>query len=289
MNFRFALAVTLVLFAQATLTASTTYGFGTIGGNNPGEGISLASESTPYQTAPTADPPFWTEAYFGTLADTTQQITCVVAVTNTTFICGDTGPGTANTIDIPAAPNSSSLPAGTSDYLMVDGDPDYGAPVWTEMTSLVVNESYTVSFYQASSEESGNDKAYTDNWEAYVIPGTGPGPYICPQSYCAGISEQTTTDSGDLAYNSPGMVNSGAVSTAWELESFTFVATTTNEVLEFVTNAVGTSGFEPPFLGLADVTLTASTPEPGTWVMTILGVGLVFGAGRLRRRFSARG
>jgi hypothetical protein len=283
MTFRFALALTLVLFAQATLTASTTFAFGTIAGNNPGEGISLASESTAYVAGS------WTEALFGTTGTTTQQITCVVAVANDSNICGDPGPGTSVAISIPAAPNSTALPGGITDYLMVDGDPQYGGAVWTDMTGLTVGASYTLSFYQASSEEDGNDKAYTDNWEVYVIPGASSGPYICPQSYCTGTSEQTTIDSGDLAYNSPGMVNSGAVSTAWELESFTFLATSTNEVLEFVTNAVGTTGFEPPFLGLADVTLSASTPEPGTWVLTILGVGIVFGASRLRRRFSARG
>ena len=281
MTFRFALAITLVLFAQATLTASTTYTFGTIAGNNPGEGISLASESTAYVAGS------WTEAFFGTTGTTTQQITCVVAVANDANICGNPGPGTAADIGIPSAPNSAVLPSGTTDYLMMDGDPDYGAPVWTEMTGLAVGQTYTVSFYQASSEENGNVKAYTDNWEVYVIPNATTGTYLCPQSYCSGISTQTTVDSGDLAYNSPGMVNSGGVSTAWELESFSFLATSTNEVLEFVSNAVGTSGFEPPFFGLADVSL--STPEPGTWLLTILGVGIVIGASRLRRRFSARG
>jgi hypothetical protein len=278
MNFRFALFGLLALCAQGTLTASTTYAFGS------SVNISLASESTAYVGGS------WTEDYFGTAGSTTQQIVCVVAVANDSNICGNPGPGTSVSISIPSAPgNSSALPAGTTNYLMVDGDPDYGAPVSASLTGLTVGTTYSLSFYQASSEENGNDKAYTDSWEVYLLPGASGGAYLCPQSFCAGISTQTTIDSGDLAYTSPGISNGGGVSTPWELESFTFQATNATEVLEFVTNAVGTSGFEPPFLGLADVTLSSTTPEPGTWALTLLGAGLVFVGGKLRRRNSGRG
>ena len=113
---------------------------------------------------------------------------------------------------------------------------------------------------------------------------------LCPESYCAGITTQTTIDGSDLAYTSPAQLNTGHISTPWELESFTFTATNVTEVLEFVTEAIVTSSgaFQPPLLALADVTLSQVTPEPGTWVLTILGAGVVFGAARLRRRFSPR-
>jgi MYXO-CTERM domain-containing protein len=169
---------------------------------------------------------------------------------------------------------------------MVDGDPNYGAPVWTKMTNLIVGENYVVSFYQASSEEDGSNQHYHDSWEVYVIPGASSGPYLCPQSNCAGVTTQAT-DPTQLAYTSPVMNNTGAVSTPWVKESFGFNATNTSEILEFVTNAVivGAGTFVPPFLALADVTL--DTPEPGTWALAALGVGLVFGAAR--RRSAARG
>ncbi len=235
MQIRFAFAVALLLCAQATVTASTSYTFGS------STNASLASDSTPYVSG------FWTEAFFGTTATTTQQIDCIVTLTNTTNTCGNPGPGSSAHIGLPAAPgNRGILPTGTTSYLEVDGDPTYGAPVWTAMQNLVVGVTYTVSFYQASNEESGNNKSYNDSWEVYVIPGSGPGPYLCPQSFCAGISTQTTTNSGNLAYTSTAMANAGRVATNWQLQSFNFKATSSTEVLEFVTNAVATTAERLP-------------------------------------------
>src|SRR5262249_1281133 len=136
MQIRFAFAVALLLCAQATVTASTSYSFGTT--NN----VSLASESPAYTAG------VWTEAFHGTTATTTQQIDCIVALTTTANTCGNPGPGTSQHIGLPAAPgNRGILPTGTTNYLEVDGDPTYGAPVWTTMQNLVVGVTYTVSFY----------------------------------------------------------------------------------------------------------------------------------------------
>jgi hypothetical protein len=166
---------------------------------------------------------------------------------------------------------------------MIDGDNSYGAPISTQLT-LVVGDYYTVSFYQASSEEDPNNKAYNDTWQVYLIPGTA-GEYICPASVCG-----TAVDPGNISpvFTSDVMDNTGDMSTPWMLESFTFQATQTNEVLEFVTDAVAqTAGaFMPPLLALAAVTTTETTPEPGTWPLTLFGAGIVYLAIRRRRRSS---
>lgn len=272
-----ALAVLLAVGAQGTVRASTSYSFGS------SSNLSLASESTPYVAGS------WTEAFFGTISTTNEQIDCIVALTTTTNTCGNPGPGTSQHISLPAASgNRKILPAGTTNYLEVDGDPTYGAPVWTTMQNLLVGQNYTISFYQASNEENGNNKAYNDSWEVYVIPGSGTGPYLCPQSFCAGITTQTSVDSGDLAFTSAAMNNTGAKATPWELQSFTFKATNTTELLEFVTNAVATTSgtFQPPILDLADVTLSA--PEPGTSALALLGVGILVAVRKRSRRRSAR-
>ena len=63
-------AVLLTLCVQATVTASTSYSFGTT--NN----ISLASEPTAYTAGS------WTEAAYPNTTSTSQQIDCVAAVAN---------------------------------------------------------------------------------------------------------------------------------------------------------------------------------------------------------------
>ncbi len=254
---------------QAMLNANTTYTFGAA------TNVSLASSS--YTSG------VWTEVFTGGVG-TSEQIDCLPSLANFTNICGNPGPGSAQHITLPAAPgNTAILPGGTTNYLMVDGDNTYGAPVWTSMTGLTVGAHYVVSFYQASSEEIGNNKAYNDSWQVYIIPGATHGTYICPT--CA---TPVNPLPADLAFTSQPMANAGAVSTNWNLQSFVFTATNANEILEFVTNAVATTAgaFQPPMLALTGVS-TQVTPEPGTWALTIVGAGALIGVRRFRRKRSA--
>src|SRR5437016_13465378 len=127
MNIRSTFVIVVSLScAQAKLTATTTYDFGAT--NN----ISFASSPNPYVKGA------WTESFTGG-AGTTEQIVCVVALANTGHICGNPGPGSSVNIGIPAAPgNTGILPVGTTNYVVVDGDPTWGAPIWTNMTGLAV-------------------------------------------------------------------------------------------------------------------------------------------------------
>lgn len=268
MNVRFATALLVLCCAQATLTGTTTYSMGT--------NINTSFDTNGYTEG------VWTEND-GTA---NQQIVCVVGFTvaNETNTCGNPGPGTSQHISITTGgqpANTAILPAWVTNYAEIDGDPTYGAPISTEMTGLTVGGQYQVTFYQASNEEDGNNKAYTDTWQVYVIPNTTTGTYMCPESYCPTV---TNPDPTDLAFTSAAMNNAGSVSTPWTLQTFTFTATSATEVLEFVTSAIGTSGFEPPLFDLAGVSTSQVTPEPGTWLLTLIGAGLVVGAGKMRRR-----
>jgi prepilin-type processing-associated H-X9-DG protein len=286
MNFRIALSGLLALCAQATLTASTTYSLGAA------SNISLADES--YAAG------VWTENYNGPAHE---QIVCVVALAATADVCGDgsggSGPGSAANIPITAPTGTPG--GGVANYLMADGDPDYGAPISTLLSGLTIGDSYTISFYQAASEENpvGTPTAYDDSWQVYLLPTSfSAGTYICPQEYCSSHSTVTAAPNAAV-YTSPAMDDTAGGSTTWEQESFQFTATATSQVLEFVTNVATSTGatitsgasFQPPMLDLADVTSTqnSSTPEPSTWALTLLGAGLIFVGGKLRRRGSARG
>jgi hypothetical protein len=287
MRYRSSFVAFVILFcAQAAVWANTTYNL-TFG--------AYSNESLQY-TGNNYISGDWTEINGGTYGSG-EQIVCMVANTTTTNTCGNPGPGSAQHIPIYTPPSNYALWGGTSTstYLEVDGDPAYGAPVYTDLDAansdaLVVGDSYTLSFYQASNEEGGSHAAYNDYWQVYMSAGTGAGTYICPASVCG-----TAVGSGTLAFTSPVMQNPGTgASTPWVLVTYTFTATSANEILEFVTDAIIASGpepsptnFNPPFLDLAAITLTHNAPEPGTWLLTLIGAGLVLAGSRIRRRSSS--
>jgi hypothetical protein len=284
MHPRSTLALMSALFcAQATLTANTSYdlNFG-----------AYTNESLNY-TGNDYVSGLWTEVTGGG-NDSTQNIDCMVDMITTAHTCGNPGPSSAVDVPISGTPAGAAA-TGASSYLEVDGDPMWGAAVYTDLDAansdaLMVGDEYTLSFYQASNEEGGNPATpYNDSWQVYMTSGTGAGTYICPITVC---TSGAYTNS-NLAFTSLPMANSGETTTAWQLQTYTFIATSANEVLEFVTQAVVQNGtehtagnFDPPFLDLASVNLT-ETPEPGTWLLTVLGAGIVFAATKLRRRPSA--
>jgi hypothetical protein len=272
-----------MFYGQANLTASTSYdlNFG-----------AYTEESLNY-TGNNYISGLWTEITGGGNAST-QNIDCMVDMVTTTHTCGDPGPSSAVNVPISGAPSGAAA-TGASSYLEVDGDPMWGSAVYTDLDSansdaLVVGDEYTLSFYQASNEEGGSPATpYNDSWQVYMTSGTGAGTYICPLAVC---TSGAYTNS-NLAFTSQTMANSGETTTQWQLQTYTFIATSANEILEFVTQAVVQNGpehtagsFDPPFLDLASVTI-AETPEPGTWGLTVLGAGIVLAATRLRRRPSA--
>ncbi len=127
------------------------------------------------------------------------------------------------------------------------------------IAGLRVGDIYTVSFYQASMQQTGFSGAYTANW------GVGLGSFAQPN----GLPSAT-------------MYNPSQGSTGWVKQSLSFVANATNETLFFL--AMASNGANPPFLLLDGVTLTddaVAVPEPGTIGMAAVGlIGLTL----IRRR-----
>ena len=73
--------------------------------------------------------------------------------------------------------------------------------------------------------------------------------------------------------------------TGWMQVSQTFTATSTSEVLTFL--SVGTPGGSPPTALLDGVSLTVAVPESSTWVMMLVGFSAV-GAAVRRRHVKAK-
>ncbi|OFA06876.1 PEP-CTERM sorting domain-containing protein [Duganella sp. HH101] len=131
------------------------------------------------------------------------------------------------------------------------------APLQQTVNGLVAGQQYNLTFYWAGAQQSGFDGATTEQWQ---------------------VSLGTQTQSTAIKNN----VNHGF--TGWQKETFTFTASGASEVLSFL--AVGTPAGVPPFSLLDGVSMVA-VPEPQTWGMLGLGLGLVGFAARRRKAKAA--
>ncbi|OEZ63973.1 PEP-CTERM sorting domain-containing protein [Duganella sp. HH105] len=131
------------------------------------------------------------------------------------------------------------------------------APLQQTVNGLVAGKQYNLTFYWAGAQQSGFDGATTEQWQ---------------------VSLGNQTQSTAIKNN----VNHGF--TGWQKETFTFTASGASEVLSFL--AVGTPAGVPPFSLLDGVSMVA-VPEPQTWGMLGLGLGLVGFAARRRKAKAA--
>ena len=68
----------------------------------------------------------------------------------------------------------------------------------------------------------------------------------------------------------------------WIGQTLTFTADSSSDLLSFVANG-GPSSSLPPFALLDGVSVTP-VPEPTTWALTLIGVGMLGAGLRMRRR-----
>jgi|GEM_PF-608749 len=135
-------------------------------------------------------------------------------------------------------------PTGSGWYLASDGT--YGtlpSIISQTINGLTVGQNYTLSFYQASAQQSGYTGATTDDF--VVTFGSSPSQTSAVMNHAsqAGVS-------------------------AWQLETMSFTAQSTSQLLSFMTQ--GAPNGEPPFALLTGVSLQSTTPIP--WGMDALRV-----------------
>lgn len=185
-------------------------------------------------------------------------------------------------------------PTGTvpGNYVEADGNPTYESGFNYTVTGLTVGQTYTLSFYQGASQQTGfgNGLPTTNQWivslgtQGLGVCGNGPDDptYGPTETYCNGDGTASVAASPLMTVPSGGVVG-------WDFVSVNLTADNTTDVLSFL--AWGDNGSTinlPPIAFLAGVDspagLGSGTPEPAAWGLMIMGFLGVGGIVRVRRR-----
>ena len=130
-------------------------------------------------------------------------------------------------------------------FIGIDGDPTYTVSLSQNITGLTAGRSYLLSFYEAADTQAGNMSTTNSYWQVSL---GGPSQ-----------NSQTQTSTGPNFFS------------GWSLQTLTFVATASSDVLTFM--AKGTPAGVPPVSLLDGVSLTAAAvPEPAAWTLLVMGL-----------------
>jgi hypothetical protein len=186
-------------------------------------------------------------------------------------------------------------------YVEADGNPTYESGFNYTVSGLTVGDTYTLSFYQGASSQTGfgynpitgTNTATTNQWIVALTTVASGGLQI---SYNTGpydpiygqTSQYYSTDPNASIGTSPLMTVPYQGTVGWEFVSVNLTADATTELLSFL--AWGDNGSTvnlPPIAFLSGVdSPNGLVPEPSTWAMMILGfVGLGFvGRRQMKKR-----
>lgn len=140
-------------------------------------------------------------------------------------------------------------------FVALDGDSKVDGPLQQTINGLVVGDDYDVSFYWGASQLVSRKGATT---------------------------EQLRVTFGGQTQSTPVIANASGGFTGWISQTFSFTATSTSQLLSFL--SVGTPSGLPPLAVLDGISVTSDVPEPATWALMLTGFGLVGFAARRRRR-----
>lgn len=182
-------------------------------------------------------------------------------------------------------PSTLAIPGGYN-YVEADGNPVFASGFSYNITGLTIGQTYTLSFYQAASQQTGFRGATTNQW--VVSLGTA-GLTDCAGCLGGGDSYYSNADATASIVTTPLMNVPDQGLVDWNYVSVDLTADATDQVLSFL--AWGNNGNTanlPPMIFLAGVNSEPglNLPEPTT--VALFGLGLLgVGASRLRRSPSA--
>ena len=149
-------------------------------------------------------------------------------------------------------PSFSTLSPNGGNFVALDGDVNARGRITQTISGLTIGKEYAVSFDWAATQLANRKGATTEQ----ILVGFG--------------SQSAFTS----VVPNPSMGFTG-----WFTEKFIFHATSTSQVLSFL--SIGTPKGLPPIAALDGVSVTA-VPEPAVWLFLVAGFGLVGVASRRR-------
>jgi hypothetical protein len=186
-------------------------------------------------------------------------------------------------------PSTLSL-AGGYNVVEADGNPLYESGFGATVKNLIPGTTYTLSFYQAASQQTTFSGATTNQWvvalgkvgsNLFSAKSSAPNT---PNSHCGTNCVYTDTDSAASVTASQLMhVASGGIQD-WEYVSVNLKAKSATETLSFLAwgNNGNTTNMPPMAFLTGAQAAPGQIPEPAS--LTVLGVGLAGVGGIVRRR-----
>ncbi len=202
-------------------------------------------------------------------------------------------PGTSNTSSTTACgptylqtygcPTTLAIPGGYNE-VEADGNPTYESGFNYEVTGLTVGQTYTLSFYQAASQQTTFSGATTNQW--IVALGTS-GLTDCAGCLGGGNSFYSDADPDASIVPTTLMSVPSEGLQDWEFVSVNLTADATSDLLSFLAwGDNGNTANLPPMIFLAGVNSPSGlnqTPEPATLSLMALGL-IAIGASVWRMR-----
>ena len=166
-------------------------------------------------------------------------------------------------------------------YVEADGNPTFESGFNYTVHGLTPGDHYTLSFYQAASQQTGFVGDTTNQWVVSL------GTQGLSVNISGGFGHYFSTDpnasiEATTLMHIPSAGSGGQAATMWQFVSVNLTADSTTNLLSFLAwGNGGSTANEPPMAFLSGVDSPPGLPEPAS--LAVIGVGLV-GLGVVARR-----